>query len=102
MAVAHSRLADVLAAAGRQDEAIAEYRQAIHLDPEYAQSWVSLGANLFLRAATEKSSHAAEAARGAFEQALKLDPHNQDAVGLLRDVNKTLRPRIKLPRLRRK
>ncbi len=93
MAVAHSRFADLLAAAERYDEAIAEYRQALNLDPKSVQTWINLGANLYIRALTEKSRHAAEAAKEAFEQAHKLDPHNKDAAGFLHDVNKTLRPR---------
>ncbi len=93
-ALAHRRFADLLAAAERYDEAIAEYRQALHLDPTSAQTWARLGTNLYLRALTENSRPAAEAAKEALERACRLDPKNHEAVKFLSDVNKMLRPRF--------
>lgn len=71
-AVAVYNLGTALEAAGRFDEASAEYAKAIALDPAYAAAHVNLG-NLQLRAGRLAD------ARGEYEAAVRLDPASADA-----------------------
>lgn len=70
-AAARERLRNLLAGTGRHDEAIAEYKQSVRLDPDNACVWKQLGVNLYVRALTKKSRPAAEAAKEALERKLR-------------------------------
>ena len=66
-------LAATLGRDGRVDEAIAEYREAIRLQPDSVHAWSSLGVLLC------EVKHDATAAAEAFRQAIQLDPENGPA-----------------------
>jgi len=68
---AHHALAGVLAQAGRTDEAIAEYREAIRHDPTSALIRLGLGCALMVKGNT------AEAIR-SFEEALRISPDDPE------------------------
>jgi tetratricopeptide (TPR) repeat protein len=66
-AITAHNIGAALQEAGRLDEAIAEYRRAIAIDPDYAPAFNNLGVAL---AATDRFDEAV----GAFRDALRLDP----------------------------
>ncbi len=68
----HNARANLLARAARNEEAIAGYREAIALDPEFAQAHVNLGSAL---------QHAGEleAALAPLRRGLELDPDEREA-----------------------
>ena len=66
-AEAHANLATALDQLGRTDEAIAEFRSALRLRPDYAAAHYNLG-NALLRARDPAG------ARDEFSAALRLDP----------------------------
>jgi len=59
------------------------------------QAWIELGANLHLRALLELSRHGAEAAKEASERGRRLNPDDPDLGRLLRDVEDTLKIRVR-------
>jgi tetratricopeptide (TPR) repeat protein len=63
----HFRLGIIYAERGMMGEAIAEYEEAIRLDPDYPKSYLNLGAVLSESGNTEE-------AKRAFRMALRLDP----------------------------
>ena len=75
--VVANALGYALAKAGRLEESIAAYRQAVQLQPAYAQAWISLGEMLY-------KAHRHEEATQALDRAIALDPHNA-SVQFLRD-----------------
>ena len=66
---AHLRLGESLRLRGRVDEAAEAYRQAVEVDPEYAQAHVMLGVSL-------STLGDIDGAVEAYRQALEIDPDN--------------------------
>ena len=81
----HNILGIGLAGSGRMDEAIAEFREALRLDPGSAQTHWHLGAALAYRGAREEAVE-------HLRQSVRLDPTNANARHDL-DVLLTLDPR---------
>ena len=66
-AVGHYSVANALVLSGRTSEAIDQYKQALQIDPDYADAHHNLGSTLFLAGRTpEAIEH--------YEQALRIDP----------------------------
>lgn len=78
--VLHYNLGNVLYALGRCGEAIASFRQATALDPEYVEAWSNLGACL----ADEDDTHGA---LKALDTALALMPGFEPAIQTLYELN---------------
>jgi tetratricopeptide (TPR) repeat protein len=68
----HSSLSQVLDAMGQFEEAFAEQKRALQLDPQDADGWTNLGA-LLARGGQN------DAARPAFKHVLKLQPDHAQA-----------------------
>jgi tetratricopeptide (TPR) repeat protein len=71
-AVTEHNLGSALQSAGRVDEAIAQYKKAIAIKPDYAPAYSNLGSALL-------SSGDAAGAINAYQQALSIDPNFSDA-----------------------
>ena len=72
-APAHNTAGSLLAAEGRVEEAIARYREALRLDPRYADAYNNLGVLL------ARQGNAAEARR-QYQEALRYRPRHADAL----------------------
>ena len=70
--LAHYNLAYYLAEHGRFDEAVKHYREAVRIDPGYAQAQVNLGAALAAQGKLEEAA-------GYWLQALRIDPNFTEA-----------------------
>jgi Flp pilus assembly protein TadD len=71
-------LANALYAGGRLDEAIAEYRQALRLDPRLAPAWYNLGVAL-MQTASPKADAGWRDAEHAYRRALRFRPDYPEA-----------------------
>jgi tetratricopeptide (TPR) repeat protein len=71
-AVAHYSLGNAFIDKGRTSEAIAEYRQALQIDPDYAEAHNNLGSALLLTAQTSQ-------AIAEFEEALRINSNYAEA-----------------------
>jgi TonB family protein len=69
--------------AGRYDDAIAAYQQAINLYPRYAEAYLNLGDAL-------KELKRYDEAVNAYQEAIKLNPNNGDAYNGLSDTYEAL------------
>jgi Tfp pilus assembly protein PilF len=65
--MAHNKLGGALRAKGRLDEAMAEYRRAIAVDPKYTQAHLNLGNSLYAKNRLDE-------AMAEYRQAITLDP----------------------------
>lgn len=82
----HFHLAEMLQAAGRQDEARAAYRRTLDLDPSYAHAFRTRGPYLLRRGRLREAD-------AAYREALALDPDDSHArLGLARVAMKERRP----------
>ncbi len=70
--LAHTNLGEALTAAGRHEEALAHYREAVRLEPDSARLQTNLGIGLAARG--ERA-----AAHARYEHALRLDPGHAPA-----------------------
>ena len=78
--VFHACAGKLLAKLNRHEEAIARYRQAIEVQPDYVDGYLSLGAELL---ADKKAAEAKQ----EFLAALRLDPVNKTARAYLGQIN---------------
>jgi tetratricopeptide (TPR) repeat protein len=65
--VAHNNLGNYLGARGRMDEAVEHYRDALRINPAYADAWNNLGAALARRSQLDE-------AVASYQQAVQLSP----------------------------
>ena len=69
-ATAHYNLGVALKAKGQQDEAIAEYRKAIQIDPKHVSAQYNLGVALANKGRVDQ-------AIAAYDKAIALDPKHE-------------------------
>ena len=67
--LAHNNIGSALATIGKNEEALAHFREAVKIDPDDSLVQANLGAQLAMQGKREE-------ALGLFQEALKLDPRN--------------------------
>ncbi len=71
-AVAHNNLGGALAKAGRHDEAMRHYREAVRINPSYSSAINNVGTQLVRRGQSAEAIH-------YFRRAIQTNPHNETA-----------------------
>lgn len=79
MAIAHHQLGYLASASGDFSTAEGQFRDAVEAAPGYTDAWISLAATLGMESRYPE-------AQQAVERALQIDPHNENAMSLQKDL----------------